>query len=109
MNTKTLYRMYNIETDSISLSESNYASWLDSYILLSEIQVEYSDGLSPYDTTKLEEKLETTKTKLLAKAQLVQEKLNTLRCIDYSPVKNSHMEGAYEEPRGTNEEDGGVA
>lgn len=101
MNTKTLYRLYHVESDTISLCETNFSGLIDGYVLLNELHVDYSDGLSPMDTAKLEEKLDVMRNKLLARAQIIQEKLNTLHCIDYKPEHNAHAEG--------NEHDTGAA
>lgn len=109
MNTKTLYRLYNYTSNSITLTETNYSDWSDEWVLLGQIEVHYEDQLQVADMLYLEPKLKEKRERLLAKAQLVNERIANMQCIDYIPARNAYREGDENEQRRENQEDGGSA
>lgn len=97
MNTKTLYRLYHIETNSVLLYDTDYSCMVDGYAKLGEICIPYENELTVEDKLFLEKELEKSKQKCLAKAQIIQERIETFRCIEYVPGHNAMEEGHSEQ------------
>lgn len=93
MDIKTLYRLYNYTSNSIALTETNYADWSDEWVLLGKIEVAYEDQLQISDMVCIEPKLKAKREILLAKAQLVNERIANMQCIEYVPQRNASEEG----------------
>lgn len=109
MDTKTLYRLYCYTSNSITLTESNYSDWSDEWVLLGSIEVPYDDQLQIADKLYLEPKLKAKREMLLAKAQLVNERIANMQCIEYVPQRNASEEGNQHDTGRANYPDEGTA
>lgn len=93
MQTKTLYRLYSYVSNTIILCDTDYSGFSDEWVKLNEINVSYNDELQVQDVIELEKTLKGKRESLLAKAELVKERIANLQCIEYMPDKNAHAEG----------------
>lgn len=101
MQAKILYRLYSYVSSTIIVTDTDYSSFSDEWVKLGEMSVAYQDELQVQDVIHLEMVLKEKRESLLAKAELVKERIANLQCIEYMPEHNAHAEG--------NENDTGAA
>ena len=93
MDAKILYRLYSYVSNTIILCDTDYSTFSEDWVKLGEISVAYQDELQVQDVIHLELMLKEKREKLLAKAQLVNERIANMQCIEYVPDKNAYVEG----------------